>query len=489
MFQPTRRSFLKKTAAASLGVSFAIAGKKASGRVIGANDRIRVGVAGIRGQGRSHIKGYLRDDVEIAYLIDPDRRLHSSRTAQIKEKVGNTPTCVTDIRKALDDKDLDAISIATPNHWHSLMAIWGCQAGKNVYVEKPCSHNIWEGGKLVEAAKKYGVVVQHGTQQRSSQGRTNEMAALNSGKYGKVLVAKGYCCKSRWSIGYKEHKQPPKELDFNLWLGPAPVQPYHENLVHYNWHWFWDTGNGDMGNQGVHQTDVALWGLGKDDTLPNSVWSLGGRWVNGPDWKDQGETPNMLMSVFDFGGPLVVFETRGLVKRDPKQDGKEFPYKVDNEFYTTEGMMVSGMFYPNGGKKPEKVEFDGPKCTPGGAFGSFLEAVRSGKQEDSNAPVVKGHYASAICHLGNVSYRLGSDQPFSKKPACLGNDDRVLESLEMIKKNLVGAGVKLDETEYCLGPVLNIDPKAERFVGDHAEAANKLLTREYRKGFVVPDNV
>ncbi|MBN2295481.1 MAG: Gfo/Idh/MocA family oxidoreductase [Pirellulales bacterium] len=489
MSRQTRRSFLKKTAAASLGASFVIAGTKASGRVIGANDKIRVGVAGIHGRGNSHIADYLRKDVEIAYLIDPDSRLFAGRTDRIKEKSGNTPKCVADVRKALDDKNLDAISIATPNHWHSLMAIWGCQAGKHVYVEKPCTHNVYEGGKLIEASKKYGVIVQHGTQQRSDQGRANEMAALNSGKYGEVLVAKGYCCKPRWSIGFKENKQPPKEVDFNLWLGPAPMQPYHENLVHYNWHWFWDTGNGDMGNQGVHQTDVALWGLGKDQTLPNSVWSLGGRWVNEPDWKDQGETPNMLMSVFDFGGPLVVFETRGLVAKKPKGATKEFPRKVDNEFYTTEGVMISGTFYPKGGKKPEKVKYDGPKVTPGGPFGSFLAAVRSGKQEDVNAPINKGHYASAICHLGNVSYRLGSNQPFSKKPKYLGSDERVLKTLEIIKENLSGVGVKLDETEYCLGPVLKIDPKAGKFVGDHAEAANKLLTREYRKGFVVPEKV
>ena len=489
MSRQTRRSFLKKTAAASLGASFVIGGTKASGRVIGANDKIRIGVAGIRGRGGAHIGGYMRKDVEITYLIDPDTRLFNGRAKSIKEKAGNMPKCIVDVREALDDKNLDAISIATPNHWHSLMSIWGCQAGKHVYVEKPCSHNVYEGRKLVEAAAKYGVVVQHGTQQRSNQSRSDEMAALHSGKYGEVLVAKGYCCKPRWSIGYKENKQPPKELDFNIWLGPAPQQPYHENLVPYKWHWFWDTGNGDMGNQGVHQTDVALWGLGKDDTLPNSVWSLGGRWVDGPDWKDQGQTPNMLMSVFDFGGPLVVFETRGLVVKKPKGATKKFPHKVDNEFYTTEGVMISGTFYPKGGKKPEKVEFDGPKVAPGGPFGSFLASVRSGKTKDINAPIDKGHYASAICHLGNVSYRLGKEVPFSHRPKTLGDNKQVLETLEMIQENLGGVGVKLDQTNYCLGPLLKIDAKAEQFVGENSAAANKLLTREYRKGFVVPEKV
>jgi predicted dehydrogenase len=490
MSQQNRRSFLKKTAAAGLGVTFAIAGTKASGRIIGANDTVRVGVAGIRGQGSAHIKDYCgQKGVEITYLIDPDSRLFASRTAKIKEKAGNTPKCVADVREALDDKNLDAISIATPNHWHALMAIWGCQAGKHVYVEKPCCHNVSEGRRLIEAADKYGVIVQHGTQQRSDQARANEMAALHSGQYGEVLVAKGYCCKPRWSIGYKPNKQPPKELDYNLWLGPAAEQPYHDNLVHYNWHWFWDFGNGDMGNQGVHQTDVALWGLGKDDTLPNSVWSLGGRWVEGPDGKDQGQTPNMLMSVFDFGGPLVVFETRGLVGKKSKDGTKKFPRKIDNEFYTTEGVMIGGTFYPKGGKKPVKVEFDGPKVTPGGRLGSFIAAVRSGNTKDINAPVDKGHYASAICHLGNVSYCLGKEVPFSRKPQALGDNKQAVETLEMIEENLGGIGVKLEETTYCLGPKLKIDTKTEQFVGENNEAANKLLTRKYRQPFVVPDVV
>jgi predicted dehydrogenase len=490
MSRQTRRSFLKKTAVASLSTTLAISCARTSGRVIGANDKIRIGVAGIGGRGGNHVDAYCGEKgVEISYLIDPDTRMYPGRLDRVKERVGNTPKCVADVREALDDKNLDAISIATPNHWHSLMAIWGCQAGKHVYVEKPCSHNVWEGRKLMEAAEKYGTIVQHGTQQRSDQNRANEMAALQSGKYGEVLVAKGYCCKPRWSIGYKPIEEPPKELDFNLWLGPAPDQPYHGNLVPYNWHWFWDTGNGDMGNQGVHQTDVALWGLGKDNTLPNSVWSLGGRWVNGPDWKDQGETPNMLMSVFDFGGPLVLFETRGLVHKKPKGAKKVFPFKVDNEFYTTEGVLISGTFYPKGGKKPEKVKFESPKLTPGGAFGSFINAVRSGDKKDINSPIDKGHYASAICHLGNVSYRLGTNAPFSQKPKDLGDNERVVETFEKIKENLDGVGVKPDEVEYCLGPMLKIDPKTEQFVGEHSEAANKLLTREYRKGFVVPEQV
>src|SRR5438132_13955756 len=252
----TRRGFLKRSLAAAATIT--IAGTKSSGRVLGANDVIRVGVAGIHGQGKAHIDQYLGlKGVQITYLIDPDKSLWESRSAPIKEKYGVAPKCVTDIRQALDDKELDAISIATPNHWHSLITIWACQAGKDVYVEKPLSHNMVEGRRCVEAARKYKRIVQHGTQQRSSPGRASEIAAVQSGKYGKLLVSKGYCCKPRWSIGRKNPTKPPETLDFNIWLGPAQEQLYHGNLVHYNWHWFWDFGNGDIGNQGIHEMDVA----------------------------------------------------------------------------------------------------------------------------------------------------------------------------------------------------------------------------------------
>jgi len=258
-----RRRFLQSVATPVLAYPLvAIAGTKASGRVLGANDIIRVGVAGIHGQGNVHIDQYLGfKDVQVTHLIDPDGSLFESRSKKVREKAGNQPKCFQDIRRALDDPNLDVISIATPNHWHSLITIWACQAGKDVYVEKPLSHNIVEGRRCIEAARKYGRIVQHGTQQRSSEFRANEIAAVHSGKYGKLRVAKGYCCKPRWSIGYKAPSSPPAHLDFNLWLGPAVEQAYHANLVHYNWHWFWDFGNGDIGNQGVHEIDVARWAI------------------------------------------------------------------------------------------------------------------------------------------------------------------------------------------------------------------------------------
>lgn len=478
----TRRDFLQTTAAAGATAFplFTIAGTKASKKVLGANDRIRIAVAGINGRGRTHIDSFAsmgKLNVEINYLVDPDTRLFKDRSKRVEKLQNSTPACVTDIREALDGDKIDAVSIATPNHWHSLMAIWACQAGKDVYVEKPLSHNIFEGRKLVEAAKKYNRIVQHGTQQRSSTGRAREIAAVKSGKYGKLLVSKGYCCKPRWSIGFNKPGKPPEGLDFNIWLGPAPDQPYHGNLVHYDWHWFWDTGNGDTGNQGVHEMDVARWAI-DGATLPNKVWSLGGRF----GYKDQGETPNMQMTVFEYGDVILLFETRGLV--GPKGFGR----KITNEFYTTEGLIHGGRFYRKGSDKGERIEGGTPdKITDGGAFGSFINALRARDESMINATAEVGHYSSALCHLSNISYRLGKPTTFDKKTKRIGDNKQVVESFEAIKNNLAGMELDLKETEYLLGRELKFDPKTEKFIGD--DEANRMLTRQYRKPFVVPDKV
>jgi predicted dehydrogenase len=480
MHKTTRRSFLKQAAAAAVFPLVTIAGTKASGRVLGANDVIRVGVAGIHGQGNAHIDQYLGlKGAQVTYLIDPDRSLFESRGKKIREKGNNEPTCVQDIRRALDDKELDAISIAAPNHWHSLITIWACQAGKDVYVEKPLSHNVTEGRRCIQAARMHERLVQHGTQQRSSESRANEIAAVQSGRYGKLLVSKGYCCKSRWSIGRKEKATPPEDLAFDLWLGPAPEQPYHGNLVHYNWHWFWDFGNGDIGNQGVHELDVARWAI-KGATLPSKVWSLGGRFA----YDDQGQTPNTQMAVYEYGDVLLVFEVRGLVEKN-----KEFPFKVLNEYYTDEGMITGGKFYSRKGGDPEKLAKFEVKVAPGGAWGSFLNAIRSRKVEDLNADVEHGHYSSALCHLANISYRLGESVPFNGKAKSLGDNKEVVHTFENLQENLTGVGVKLEETKYQLGRVLTFDAKREQFVGDNVEKANAMLTRNYRKPFVVPEKI
>ncbi|GIW81098.1 MAG: NADH-dependent dehydrogenase [Gemmatales bacterium] len=466
----TRRRFMKDTLAAAATIT--IAGTKSSGRVLGANDTIRIAVAGLNGRGGAHIAAYKgMKNVQITYLIDPDTRTFDKR---LKGFEGTKPQTVQDVRKALDDKNLDAISIATCNHWHALMGIWACQAGKDVYVEKPCSHNVFEGRKLVEAAKKYNRIVSHGTQSRGSASWAQKAKDIAEGKLGKLTVSLGTCYKTRRSIGFKKIEPPPSELDFNLWTGPAPKQPYHGNLVHYNWHWFWDFGNGDIGNQGVHQMDIARWMI-PGATLPKSVISVGGRF----GYKDQGETPNTQLTIMDYGDTLLVFEVRGLCG-----SGFKTPRNVGNKvfFDTNASAKPQEVFRHAGVKNPTA------KRGPGSAiFGNFIECVRSRKTEDLDAHILEGHLSSALCHLANISYRLGTDMPITKKTRAFGDDKVAYEYFERMKDHLKDEGVKLEETTYRVGQRLMIDVEKERIIDN--DKANTMLTRPYRPPFIVPEKV
>ncbi len=479
MSRPNRRTFLKGSAA--VAATFAIAGTKASGRILGANDTIRIGVAGLNGRGGEHVNQFSRmDGVQITYLIDPDKRTWDKRVKTVKERGGNSPKTVQDARKALDDKELDAISIATPNHWHSLLAIWGCQAGKDVYVEKPCSHELHEGRVAVEAARKNNRIVQHGTQSRSSTDWAQLAEIAASGRYGKLLVSRALCYKSRKSIGVKPNAQPPEALDYSLWLGPALTHPFNENYVHYNWHWFWPFGNGDIGNQGVHQMDIARWMIPGDAALPKTVYSLGGRF----GYEDQGETPNTQVAVMDYGngGPSLIFEVRGL-----DTDGY-LGEKVGNILHFEEGVVAGGKFTPKGSDKAEKLPKVDATRGPGGEnhFANFIAAVRSRQVADLNADIEEGHRSSALCHLANISYRLGQPVPFSAKTEAVGDNQNALETFERMESHLKDNGVSLDGLEFQLGRTLTVDPKSESFVND--PEADRLLTRTYRPPFIVPDH-
>jgi predicted dehydrogenase len=492
MSKQNRRQFLGRSlAAAGLGAGFAIAGTKSSGRILGANDAIRIGVAGLNGRGGSHVEEFgPMKGVEITYLIDPDTRTFAKRIEQLKgvAKGAATPKTVQDIRRALDDPNLDAISVAAPNHWHALLTIWGVQAGKDVYVEKPASHNVHEGRIAVEAARKHNRIVQHGTQSRSSSQWAELAEIAKKGTYGKLLVSRGLCYKPRASIGYKPTGTPPEQVDFNLWLGPAPQQPYHANLVHYNWHWFWDFGNGDIGNQGVHEMDKARWII-PGATLPKSVLSLGGRF----GYSDQGETPNTQIAVFDYGDTHLIFEVRGL------KTGAYLGGKVGNTAHFEEGVVAPDggrgalRFYPKGktdghGEPLAKVAGAAPRGPGKGHFANFIEAVRSRKTSDLNADILEGHYSAALCHLANISYRLGAPVPFNKETKAFGDDKAAYETLERMEEHLTkDNGLKLDGETYRLGRKLTVDAKTESFVGD--AQANALLTRPYRKPFVVPEKI
>ncbi len=494
----SRRKFLQGAAAASTAFPlFTIAGTKASGKVIGANDTIRIGVAGCGGRGSSHVSEWTSaEKVHVTYLIDPDTAQSANKASAVEKRQQIKPKQVRDIRQALDDKELDAVSVATCNHWHSLITIWACRAGKDVYVEKPISHNVFEGRKCVEAAKKYGRVVQHGTQSRSSLSFAKAVAAVHSGKYGELLVSRGSPSKggggrqSRASIGVRPLSAPPSSLDYNLWVGPAPMQPFHANLHPYTWHWFWDFGNGEIGNQGVHQMDVARWGI-KDGTLPTKVYSLGGRFTH--DGPDQGQTPNMQLSVMEFGKAILLFEVRGLTGRHP-----DFPDDVSNYWVTTQGVIKPGggrregyVFVPKGGGDPQPLDVPQPKITVADAFPAFINAMRTRKPEDNNCDAEVAHYSAACIHLSNASYRLGVGDPknYRKARELVGEQPEVVAALERIHDNCKVLGLPIDEMTWTIGPVLTFDPKSERFTGERADEANKLLRREYREPFVVPETV
>ena len=473
MSRLTRRSFLKNTLAAAATIT--IAGTKSSGRVLGANDTIRVGVAGLNGRGTAHTGAYLgMKDVQIVSLIDPDSRTYAKHMKSIEGKGGAKPQTFTDIRKALEDKNLDAISIATPNHWHALMTIWACQAGKDVYVEKPCSHNVHEGRIAVDTARKYKRIVQHGTQSRGSTVYQQTQELAKQGKLGKLLVSRALCYKPRGSIGTKSEGGAPAEVDFNIWLGPAQDRPFHGNLVHYNWHWFWDFGNGDIGNQGVHEMDKARWVI-PGATLPKSVICLGGRF----GYQDQGETPNTQIALLDYGESKLIFEVRGLKTED------YWTQKVGNIVHFSEGVVIGGKFYPKGDrtKAEDLPKVEVPKR--GEQFANFIQCMRSRKVEELNADILEGHYSSALCHLANVSYRRGDQVSFAEVRKQTDKD--LLEALDRTESHLKDNGVDLTKVTCRLGKQLTIDAGSEKFVND--TDANKLLTRNYRKGFEVPEKV
>jgi predicted dehydrogenase len=486
----TRRQFVKGSLAAGLGLT--LAGPTA--RVRGANDEIRAAVIGINGRGGSHISAFEEmDGVRVAALCDVDRNVLDRKAAAFEKKYGRKVDTYVDLRKMLENKDIDVVSIATPNHWHSLATIWACQAGKDVYVEKPCSHNVSEGHGCMDAARKYKRIVQHGTQSRSSRGWAKQVAAIASGKYGRLLVSKGAASKNgsgRWSIGFKPIKEPPANLDYDIWVGPAPMQPYHENLVHYNWHWFWDFGNGEIGNQGVHQMDIARWAI-PGGILPRSVISMGGRWVNSteghPPYTDQAQTPNCQLTVMDFGGPLLVFEVIGLVDR-AGLDGKKYPTNVGNEFYLEAGVIKGGKFYPKGSEQAEDLGDIEVKMGPGDHFENFIHAVRSRKVEDLNADISEGYLSAACCHLGNISYRLGEQVAGTTRPEVLDKHEVIAKSWETIAETVKGTlGLDILKSTYQLGPMLTFDPRTEKFVGN--SKADALLTRPYRKPFIVSEQV
>jgi len=473
----TRRRFLEDSLLAAAAVAAAPATRAFTAeQSTSANERLSAAVLGVNGRGRNHISEFTgRSDTVITYIVDPDENIGIGHAKGLSEKQGIQCKYVKDMREAFDDKSLDIVSIATPNHWHSLASIWAMQAGKDVYVEKPVSHNVSEGRRMVETARKYKKICQTGTQCRSMGGSIDAIKYVQAGKIGQVKLARGLCYKRRRSIGAPGIFDPPPGVDYNLWQGPASERPITRPRFHYDWHWQYHWGNGDMGNQGPHQMDLARWGL-EVDQLSERVISYGGRL----GYEDAGDVANTQVAIHQFGEKTLVFEVRGL-ETDALRGAK-----IGVIFYGSEGYVVltsytSGAAFDLAGNVVER--FNGG----GSHFDNFMKAVRSRNHEDLTADILEGHLSSALAHTGTISYRLGEPISVAGLKRELGhvksNDDSI-ETLERTVAHLAKNGVDLAKTPMTLGPMLTMDPKAETFPGN--AQANEMLTRAYRKPFVVP---
>ncbi len=453
------------TAAALTGISFITAPE----RVFGANDRVRVGVCGLRGQGFAHIEEYARiPNVETVAVCDIDENIMNGRLRDMDLMSLPTPKTYTEVRKMLEDTSIDAISIGTPNHWHCLIGIWAIQAGKDVYVEKPCCHYLWEGRQLVRATKKYNRIVQHGTNNRSAGAVIEAVQKMREGLIGDVYLARGLCFNGRNTIGRAPEEPVPAGVNYDLWTGPAPLHPFTRNRFHYNWHWFWDTGNGDIGNQGAHQIDVARWGLGVK--LPNKVSAIGGHFM----FDDDQETPNVVNAAFEFKQPdgkpkILEFEVRHWITNQeagigtlgfgiavpgflgpPRRGASGLRHEhvqgsVGDIFYGSKGYLaISNEEFPSYRTWLGEEQERGPSSSrEGNNWQNFIDCVRSRNKEAQNAPIEEGYMSCALIHLANASYRLGR--------------------------------------------TLNFDPETEQVIGD--EEANKLLHGTYRAPYVIPEEV
>jgi predicted dehydrogenase len=427
-----RRIFLTSTTAAS------------ALRVLGANDRVNVAVVGLGGRGRGHMNEWTKvPGARIAALCDVDQAALERGTAQVLKLTNEKPAGYADMRRLFEDKNVDAVSMPLPNHWHALATIWACQAGKDVYIEKPACHNVWEGRQMIEAARKYKRMVQVGSQSRSIPHKIRAMSLLHSGEIGKVYLAKGVCYKRRQSIGHKPDGPVPPGVNWDLFLGPAPMRAFNENRFKYNWHWFWDTGNGDIGNQGVHEMDIARWGLNRNDH-PTAAFSSGGKFI----YDDDQETPNTQLATFEYGDAELLFDVRGLITDQAGSLPFEGRNCIGDLFYGADGFMSvddDGFQIYKGEKRELAMEgkADKSRSSTSQHMDNFLKAVRSRNYRDLSADVEIGVISANLCHLANISYRL--------------------------KRRI------------------QFDPETWRIPND-TEAA-RMLTRDYREPYVVPAKV
>lgn len=476
MSSTTRRRFLEDSilaaaAAAAITTPSLLSAEEPASKA--ANSKLTVAIIGCGIRGKQHASELVKfADCDIAYACDPDSDRSAEVAKQIEEAKRPAPKQVKDMRTIFADRSVDAVFICTCNHWHALAAIWAMQAGKDVYVEKPVSHNVAEGRRMVQVARKTGRICQGGTQNRSNQAMAAAVDYMRQGKLGDVKLARSIVYGRRGSIGATGKCEIPATVDYNLWAGPASNAVPTRPKLHYDWHWVWDTGNGELGNNNIHSLDICRWGLGVTG-LGKSVLSYGGRL----GYTDAGETPNTQVCIFDFGDKTIVSETRGL-----KTDEFHPTMKGSWIFYGTEGIIANTSLFDPEGKLVST--FSGKSESH---FANFLQAVRSRKREDLHAEILEGHQSTSLCHIGNISWRLGKVASPAEIREALGQikvQEKLLETYERTDKHLRENSVDLEKTKLVLGPQLRLVADQEAFVNN--PQADALLAREYRKPFVVP---
>lgn len=499
----SRRSFLKQTASASaafVGASFC---SSPWSRAAGANDDIRLGIVGvgsrvkIGGMGRNEIRSFRKvPGVRIVALCDVDEA-NLRPEVESFQKRNEKVAAYSDVRKLLENKDLDAVVVTTPNHWHALVTIWACQAGKDVYVQKPASYNIFEGRKMVEAARKYNRIVQCPNGSRAQNGYAEALDYVRQGKLGKVLKVHHVHFAPRCSIGKVGARKPiPSTLDYNLWSGPAPILPVVRENLHYDWHWQWPYGNGELGNWGIHHLDGCRLFVGGG--LPRHVISIGGRF----GYEDDGQTPNTLIVYYDYEPAPVLSEFRALPKdksflanavagKDTWGPNAMDSYQgipVGKVIHCEHGYVISTVSshvaFDASGKEIVKFKANTPPQNQ-----NFIEAVRSRRSDDLVSDVLQGHLSAALVHLGNISHRLGKATPAADIHQRIAGNKEMSAAYERFQAHLSANGVDINKTPATLGPMLTFDPDTERFTGEFSEPANQLVSREYRAPFVVPEKV
>ncbi len=493
MSQISRRKFLHTGLSATVGSYVALSSSShlmASAR--GANDQIRIAVAGVNSRGNGHVNHFQSlEGVNVVALCEPDQQILDKRVGEFKKRYNVGDSAIkghTDIRDVLDRKDVDAIVIATPNHWHSLMTVWACQAGKDVYVEKPVSHSIWEGRKMVEAARKYKRIVQAGTQHRSCPAVQEAARDIQSGKYGKVLWV--HCARlgPRKTIGKVTTPQPvPSHIDYNLWAGPAPMSPVMRKSFHYDWHWQWNWGDGEMANWGVHYLDDVRHLLGWDD-VPSTIVAAGNRFA----WDDNGETPNMHLALCDYDGTPLVIDVRNLPDPWRRRGGGGARYldMGGGNYIQCEDAAIrlsrgGGGAYDKKDKRIYQYKGDGGA----GHAQNFIDCMRNRRRQGLAADIEVGHLSTVVCHQANLAWRAGSEATIDEVHQNMRSHKDALYTLTDMLQQLAGNDVDLTKNPFVLGPQLTYDRQQERFVGANAEKANKFVKCSYREPFVIHDQV